>query len=591
MKKILLLFTLLYTQVNAQISLKYTLSMPEPHTHYFEVLMEIKGIKEKSVDIKMPVWAPGSYLVREFARNVEAVEAKSTKGSVLKAEKINKNTWRVEANPDMIFSYKVYANELSVRTSFVNDAHAFVSGSSVFMYIDKQKQLPCTLEIKPFKDWKKINTSLIPSGTNIYTAPDYDILVDSPIEIGNQVTFDFMAAGVKHTVAMFGDGNYIIDTLKKDMARVVEACTQVVGENPNTGYTFIIHNLTNPSGGLEHLSSTTLEVNRFTYQPKASYVGFLTLVAHEYFHLWNVKRIRPIALGPFDYNTENYTNMLWLSEGVTSYYEEHLMQKIGFKKPNEYVDYLTSTITSIEAQPGNKIQAASESSFDAWIKGYRPNENSYNNTISYYGKGEVIGMLLDLQIINATGGQKSLDDLMKHLYNEFYKKQKRGFTDAEFKQAAEALCGKKLDDFFKNVIYGVQTPDYATILGYAGITLTKAQNEKAKATWGANASDNAGKLIVKSVVRGTSAYNGGINAEDEIISVDDYRVNNDKLTKYLLLKKPGDKIKVMVSRDDIIKNLEITLLPNESTQYVLAIQANMNETQKKVFNKWMYINN
>jgi len=315
MKKILLtniLSLILLTKVFSAPALTYTISFSEPHTHYTEVKMIIEGFKGKELNLKIPVWAPGSYLVREFARNVEDFKVNQN-GKDVSAEKIDKNTWNIKSNGNgaVEINYKVYANELSVRTSFVNDQHAYLNGSSIFMYVDGLKDLGSTLIIKPYKDWKQISTGL-KSGKDKWEllANNYDQLADSPIEIGNQKIFDFTAAGTLHHVAMFGEANYNEDSLKKDMARIVEGATAVFGENPNKEYTFIVHNITIPSGGLEHLNSTTLEVNRWTYTPKKNYNDFLSLVAHEYFHLWNVKRLRPVQLDPFYYDKENYTTLL-----------------------------------------------------------------------------------------------------------------------------------------------------------------------------------------------------------------------------------------------------------------------------------------
>ena len=413
----------------AQIKMDYTLSMSKPYTHYFEVETKVTGLRKAYIDFLMPVWAPGSYLVRDFPKNVEFFKASDESGKNLKFEKINKYTWRVYShNSDEVkLSYDVYAYEASVRTSFLDEAHGYLNGSSVFMYIENMKDLPSTLKIIPYKDWKKVSTGLNPVEGKKFTfrSPNYDILADSPIEIGNQDIINFKASGVDYSVAMYGKGNYNADTLKKYMTKVIEAETNIFNENPNKHYVFIIHNLTNGSGGLEHLNSTTLEVNRWIY---SNLTRFLSLVAHEHFHLWNVKRIRPIALGPFNYESENYTTLLWEMEGVTSYYSNLILRRTNIITPDNFLNNISGGISYVENTPGNNVQSASEASFDAWIKAYQPNENSYNTTISYYSKGAIIGMLLDLEIMNATDGKKNYDDVLKYLYNEYYKKLKRGFT-------------------------------------------------------------------------------------------------------------------------------------------------------------------
>ena len=561
-------------------NISYEVSMPEPHTHYFEIKMKVDGHQKDYFDIQMPVWAPGSYLVREFAKSVENLSATFNK-KLLPTKKINKNTWRIytENAKNVVINYKVYAFELSVRTSFLDGSHGYFNGTSMFMYIEELKNIPHQLTIIPFKNWKKVSTSLSKTSAKgfQYLAPNYDVLVDSPVEIGNHETFDFTSAGVIHHVAMYGKGNYNVEQLKTDMAKVTQACTDVFGENPNKEYTFIIHNLTKGSGGLEHLSSTTLQVNRWTYKGD-SYIGFLSLVAHEYFHLWNVKRIRPIALGPFDYNNENYTDLLWVMEGFTSYYDELLLYRAGIYDENDIIRKFTGSINSIENQPGNKVQPVAHASFDAWIKAYRRNENSYNTTISYYTKGSVVANMLDLTIINATKGKKNLDDVMQYLYYEYYKKQNRGFTNEEMQSALEKVSGLKMDDFFEKYINGTQSFDYKTIFGYAGFTVETITNTDPD--FGARLSGNT----ITSVYRNSTAYDGGLNVNDEIIAIDGYRLDSD-ISSFIESKQVGDTISVLLSRDNIIQTLNIPLKARGNVRYFVT---HNNEEKNAIHKKWLH---
>ena len=596
MKKLILIFFAVLSLLNGYSqNLTYHLKMSEPHTHYFEVEIEVNNNKDKTLDFKMPVWAPGSYMVREFAKNVDWFSAKGD-DKELSWNKTDKNTWRVNTNgaKKVSVSYKVYAYELSVRTSFLDASHGFVSGSGVFMYIDKKKHLSGQLLIWPHKSFSQISTGLermfaknneFNAPNNIYLFPDYDVLADSPIEIGNQEIFHFNAAGVEHEVCMYGKGNYNVEQLQKDMALIVESATKVYGENPNSRYVFIIHNVTVSSGGLEHLNSTTLEVNRWSYSG-SSYLGFLSLVAHEYFHLWNVKRLRPNTLGPFDYDNENYTTLLWVMEGFTSYYDELLLKRSGFYDQKEYLKTLSQTINAIENRPGSKVQSMAESSFDAWIKGYRPNENSVNTQISYYTKGQLLGALLDMEIIASTNGEKKLDDLMKYLYNEYYKKLKRGMTEQEFRLAAEKIAGKKLDRFFNDYVYSTKEIDYAAIFQPLGLELQKTAAGD-PINMGMRVADAGGQLIIKEITEGGSAYHSGLNVNDEIISIDGFRVNSAGYSKAIAMKKPNESAKFMISRDNVMMELDIKLLPGNQYSYQAIVTVQSNVTQEKLLNKWL----
>jgi predicted metalloprotease with PDZ domain len=571
------------------IEVNYKISTPNPHTHYVQVEMEVTNFKGSEMDVKMPVWAPGSYLVREFAKSVEGFKA-HTGSKELEVKKVNKNTWRIyKGKKDKAtIKYKVYAFELSVRTSYVDVDHAYFNGTSVFMYVKDELDASGILTIVPYQNWKKVNTGLAKKDGSewVRSYPNYDILVDSPIEIGNQLTFDFMAAGVKHTVAMFGEGNFDIEKLKKDMARIVETTTDIFGFNPNKEYTFIIHNLTNGSGGLEHLNSTTLQVNRWTYEG-SKYEGFLSLVAHEYFHLWNVKRIRPINLGPFNYDGENYTPLLWIMEGFTSYYDELILQRSGDYSKDTYLRKMAGTATRVENQPGNKVLPVAESSLDAWVKLYRPNENSYNTTISYYSKGSLVAMILDLEIINSTNAEKSLDDVLIYLYKEYYEKKGRGFTPEEARTAIEHVAGKKLDEIFDRYINGTETIDYAKYFGYAGLNVVDANASKNKASFGVFTKKEDGKLIVSTVVRNTTAYEGKISVNDEIIAINGMRVTKSSLSSVFDMFAVGEEIEVLVSRDGLLRTLTMTVKNDPSVRYVLEAEEEMSDAQRKVFEKWL----
>jgi len=584
----LLAFLFLYNLAFAAPKISYYLSMDEPHTHYFDVRMTVSNLKQPYIDFKMPAWTPGSYLIREYAKNVEGFTATGGKNASLRVEKISKNTWRVySSNADQVsVQYKVYAFELTVRTPFLDASHGYVQPAAVFMYIDKQMDQPATLTVKPYKNWSQISTGLAPAGKDKWTlaVPDFDVLVDSPIEIGNQKIFEFTALGIPHRVAMYGVGNYDEKQLAADMQKIVEEAGKIVGENPNKDYTFIVHNVPAGGGGLEHLNSTVLQTSRWGYE--RNYTGFLSLVAHEYFHLWNVKRIRPKAIGPFDYENENYTNLLWVAEGITSYYDDLITQRAGFTTADEYLMTMAGSIGTTENTPGNKIQSLAESSWDAWIKYYRPHENSNNSTISYYTKGSYIAMLLDLEIMGSTNGQKSLNDVMRFLYDEYYKKQKRGFTDAEMQQAVEKIAGKSLDDFFRNHIYDTKKIDYNKYLGYAGLRLAEYNQNPQAAFLGAGTSLQNGRLNVASVQRDTPAYQQGLNVNDEIIAVDGFRVGDD-FQQFIGRKKAGDKVTLLISRAGILQNLDLTLGSNPNISYRIERLPSPTAQQSEILKKWL----
>ena len=604
MKKILgvaLLLTLTMA-AKSQVKIGFEVSFKEPQAHYAEVEMNLSGIATKDyVDLKMPVWTPGSYLVREFGKNVESFTA-TANGKPAKVQKITKNTWRVfNAKAAAIkVNYRVYAFEISVRTAFIDESHAFLSSAGIFMYPAGMLKTPSTIKIVPFGKWDKVSTGLGPVAGQKFTyyAPDFDILFDSPIEVGNQDIFEFTAAGVKHEVAMYGGGNYDAARLKVDMAKVVEQATAIFGENPNKHYTFIVHNYAQGGGGLEHLNSTVLGASRNAYGTEKGYKGFLSLVAHEYFHLWNVKRMRPIALGPFDYDNENYTTNLWTAEGFTSYYENKLLLRAGITNQTTFLNDLIGGLGTVINTPGAKVQSASSSSFDAWIIGYRPNENSKNNSISYYSKGEIIGLLMDLEIANATKGTKSLDDVMKAMYEQG-KAQKRGYTDAEFKAMVEKISGISFTKFWAKYIDGTDDIDFEKYLAYAGVDASKEIASPNKPYTGATLTV-ARSVSVSGVARNSPAWVQGLNVNDEILAIDgtgiademrSVRLSNPSLTLEMLPsianKKVGDVVEITVKRDGLEKKISLTLKESPNARIKAGYNDNATSQQLAVRKRWM----
>ena len=590
--------------VKSQVKIGFEVSFIEPQAHYAEVEMNMSGLSAKNyIDLKMPVWTPGSYLIREYAKNVEGFTA-TANGKVAKVQKITKNTWRVyNAKAAAIkVNYRIYAFEVSVRTSLVDDTHAFLSSTGTFMYPAGMLKSPSTVKIVPFGNWDKVSTGLpkVEGQKFTYYASDFDILFDSPLEVGNQDIFEFTASGVKHEVAMVGGGNYDKERLKVDMAKIVQAGTAIFGENPNKNYTFIVHNFARGGGGLEHLNSTVLGATRNAYDKESGYKGFLSLVAHEYFHLWNVKRLRPIALGPFDYDNENYTTNLWTSEGFTSYYENKLLIRAGATDRDTFLKDLIGGLGTVINTPGSKLQSASASSFDAWIIGYRPNENSKNFAISYYSKGEVIGLLMDLEIANATKGTKSLDDVMKAMY-DLEKIQKRGYTDAEFKAMVEKVSGISFTRFWAKYIDGTDDVDFEKYFAYAGINASSEIANPNKPYTGAALKVDR-NVTVSGIDRNSTAWVQGLNVNDEILAVDGSSITDEmKNAKFssaglvlealpaIAKKQVGDVVVVSVRRDGIEKQISLILKESPNIRIKAAYDDNATALQMSVRKRWMGI--
>jgi predicted metalloprotease with PDZ domain len=561
----------------------------------------------------MPVWTPGSYLIREFERNVQDFEVADDKNQPIKWEKLNKNTWRVVTPKDAYeyhVKYRVYANELSVRTSELNSNHAFWNNANLLMYLDGHLNYPSTVRVIAPDVWK-IATGLpsVPGERNTYRAENFDVLYDSPFEASNFKTLVFNVKGVPHRIVIDGEGNYEPERMRRDVQKIVETQVDLMGgEIPYRDYTFILHLRSNAGGGLEHANSTALGYPRFGFritrgdrttsaspnpgeQREPDYRSFLSLVSHEFFHLWNVKRIRPDALGPFDYTQENYTKNLWIAEGITDYYSDVTLRRAGLITEEEFLTAAARALQALQNTPGRMEQSVEESSFDTWIKFYRQDENSVNSQVSYYDKGAILGLLLDLEIRKRSNGSKSLDDVMRYLYTDFFKKN-RNYTPADFQQAAERMAGSRLEEFFAKYVRGRDELDYNAALGIAGLELnTGATIESGKpvekAFFGADVVQDGDRLLVRRVIAGSPAYEQGVNAGDQIVALDNARVTRDFFNRRLEEKKPGDMINLTIFRFDELSTLLIKLGGRAEGTYSIAPLPNQTDAQKQIYRAWL----
>lgn len=605
----LIFFPLLVAGQTGVPEISFTVAMPRPHTHLLEVQVAVKRTTDgpQQESLMMPVWTPGSYLVREFARHVQDFTATSAAGQPLKWEKINKNTWRIATNGarDWQASYRVYANELSVRTSELNSSHAFWNNSNILMYLDGFLKSPSTVRVIAPDVWK-VATGLpaVPGQRNTFRAEDFDVLYDSPFEVSNFKTLVFNVKGIPHRIVIDGEGNYDPERMRRDVQKIVETQVEMMGgEIPYRDYTFILHLRANTGGGLEHANSTALGYPRFGFRiqtgeratsasptasgtPERDYRGFLSLVSHEFFHLWNVKRIRPDVLGPFDYTQENYTRMLWVAEGVTDYYADLLLRRAGLITESEFLNATARAIQTLQNTPGRMEQSLEESSFDTWIKFYRPDENTINSQVSYYDKGAIVGMLLDLEIRKRSNNAKSLDDVLRYLYTEFFKKN-RNYGPVDFQKASELMTGSSLEDFFSKYVRGTEELNYNAALDAAGLRLDTGVGPVEKAYFGADVVQENEKLIVRRVYAGSAAYDQGLNAHDQIVALDNARATRDSFNARIAEKKPGDLINLTIFRFDELSTLLIKLGGLREGTYRIVPLQNLTEAQKRVYKSWL----
>ncbi len=570
-------------------SMAFTVSMEQPHTHYYHVVFSCQGLKGDTLDFKMPAWTPGYYWVMDYAKNVLNFRAEDRAGNPLVWNKTAKNTWQVESENSaaVTVSYDVYAFRRSVAESFLDDRRAFIAPAGVFMHVGGRLHHPVTITLKPNKKGDKISTGLDPVAEkpNTFFAPDFDVLYDCPILIGNQEILTFEVQRIPHVIAIENLGSFDREKFVSDIKRVVEETIRLIGEIPYRHYTFIM--MDQGGGGLEHLNSMAVFSNPSGWNTPQSYTRWLSFIAHEYYHLYNVKRIRPIALGPFDYDRENYTTMLWVSEGISVYYQDIILNRAGFLHRDQYFDRVRRFIAGYENRPGRLFQSAAESSFDTWMKFFSRDENMANTTISYYSKGAALGLLLDLKIRHESENKRSLDDVMRTLYSKYHKEKNRGFKDREFREECESAAGCALPEIFDDYVATVKEIDYPKYFAYAGLEIDVTPQEVPGVFFGAATRAQDGNLTISSVEWDSPAQKGGLSAQDEILALDGIRATARTLERSLNAKKPGDRIRVLIARRGVIQEEEVVLGEKKERSFHIRPMSDPNPLQTSILEDWL----
>ena len=570
--------------------IKYTISMDAPHTHVFTVKIEVDGHTGNYINFKMPVWTPGSYLVREFSKNIVSTSASGKQGD-LPVEKISKNTWKVALSDTdkMAFSYQVYAYEKTVRTSYLDGEQAMINGASIFMIPEGYENQPLELIVEPYHEWQRITTTLesYKGSYDKFVALNFDDLIDCPIEIGNHQIYSFEAGGATHEYAITSIGNIDVPVLIEDSKKIVDEIHTLFSDiPPYEHYVFFLHLTNGGFGGLEHCKSCSMIYDRNGFQDRKKYVRLLSLVSHEFFHTWNVKRIRPEGLGPFDYYNEVYTKLLWIAEGVTSYYDNLFLPRCGVSTIKEYFETICEDIKRYEGIPGKEVMTVEESSFNAWVKLYRPNENSINTSISYYLKGGLVIMALDLTIRDVSDGKKSMDDAYRILWEKF-KDDGKSIDDSTFKSICEDVANKPLDKIWSYL--STTTPlnigDYFEPFGII-LKSKYSKPEKGKSGWFGIYFKNNTTQISTTLSTGP-AYISGLYVNDEILAINNIRVSSENINDSMANILFGETTNFLISRDGLIKSISIIAKSFPFDKYYIEKIKKPTTRQKQLFQGWL----
>jgi len=565
----------------------YTINIKDPESHYLHIKTDFKNLSfdEDYTDLILPVWRSGRYLVFDFASGLRDFNAVNEAGGNIKWEKTDKCTWRIYNNKKgFSISYLMYAYEFSFRTKGLDTSHAFVNGMSAFMYAEKFRYEPVTLKINQYADWH-VTTGLEYTINGYFIAPNYDYLVDCPIEIGNQKDHEFIVNGKKHVIRFYGDAEYDIEKLIKEFSIIIKKNHEFWGRIPYEKYIFIVHCTPSSGGGTEHINSTVLGAKPTSFESEQNIRAFLRLISHEFFHTWNVKQIKPAGLTPYDYTKENYTSELWIAEGGTSYYDGLMLTRTGQMSVDDLFKEITSGVDDERRRPGNRVQSAADSSFDAWVKFWRRCPDAYIAQSDYYAKGSYVCMALDLGIRNLSGNKYSLDNVYKVMYERF-PLDVRGYTNDDFMRLCEEFTGERFEQFFADYVFGTKPIDWEKYLLYAGLELYTEANQ-AQPILGLFAAKIGDKITIENVLTGSPADKYGLKKGDEIAACDGIRMTYEDLEKKIKSMKTGDRIEFSVFRKDKLLNVLMIFEERSIVTYKLRKSDNPTELQKAIFEKWV----
>lgn len=540
---------------------RYDVSIEDPKAHRILVVVDIPEVTGETLDLVVPSWVPGSYHIRDGARNLRNFRAsQSGTGAPLTITKQDKARWRVttQGTSHIEVRYEAYAHELADDGVDATEEHLFLNAGMFVTYVEGRDRDPLEITIHVPPSWR-VYTELPELGKSParFRARDYDQLVDEPIDCGTPVELSIRPAGIPHRILICGQGgNYEAHQIETDVGKIVEAAIRLMGGSPLQHYTFFYH-LTDGArpvyGGLEHKNATSIVVGRNTFRPEEDYRTFLGVTAHEYFHLYNVKRIRPQVLGPFDYTKENYTHLLWAMEGSTDYFESLILRRSGLVTAPKYLEYRAKSIQKYTNTPGRRVASLEQLSFDAWIQEYKPYEETPNQAVSYYLKGDLVTMCLDLEIRSRTECRSSVEEFFRTLWNE-YGQRDRGLGENEILPVANRVTGLDLTDFFTRFISGTAEVDFDRFLGYAGLKIEALEHppgkeEEPPAGWlGVLLKEDGRRARITSVRDDGPGRRAGLSPDDEIVALDGQRVMFDELPKALQRYPPGSSVTVTVFR-------------------------------------------
>ena len=577
-------FLLLLSSGTVFADVNYKLEINQPEHHLSNVAVQFPKTAQSYLDVKLPSWRTGRYEELNLANGVRFFEAKDASGQALKWHKIEKSTWRVELpEPASItVNYQVYANELGNRSRHIDDSHAYIDASGFFMYSESFRDEPVTVQLEVPKKWRSVSGLKSGKNKHSFVAPNVDVLIDSPIETGINQWFEFEVDGRQYELVIWGHGNYDVDLMLTDLKKLVKTGAVIWQGYPFERYVFMVHATSGARGATEHLNSTIIQRYRESFHKRDDYLEFISTAAHEFIHTWNVKAYRPQGLVPYDYINPNYSRMLWISEGSTSYLEDHLLLRSGIKTSKELYKGLAKSINRHLETPGREVQSAADTSFDKWIN--QGGDHGRNFSTNIYSEGSLISLALDIDMLEKTQGKKSYRDVHNALYQDFA--LPKGFTEQDVKNILQQLTGIDYATWWAQNVDSPANLDFDRLLGVIGLELVYPKESKFVADAEFSARSGSELPTLTAVKRNGAAWQAGLTSGDVIVAVNGHKVPAD-LKGYFEQFKIGEKLAVDFFRRDTLLKTDLVLAQKSDKDKVIQVVSEPTEQQKLLYKAWI----
>lgn len=582
---VLILSALGSTTVLADVDYKIDLSQPEHHLA--KVSVTFPEAKAGEFNVNLPVWRTGKYQVLPLSDGVRLFSAKDSQGNSLPWKRSASGEWQIALDKpaSVTVSYQLYANELGQRVRHIDASHAYLDASGVFMYSPQFRTDPVAVQLTVPEHWQSYSGMSSGNAAHSFVAPNYDVLIDSPIETGVSLHKQFSANDKDYELVFWGEGNYDADKVVKDLTALSGQAKAIWDGYPFDRYVYMVHATSGAGGATEHLNSTVIQLPRFSFRERKDYLRFISTASHEFIHTWNVKAYRPAGLVPYDYQHENMTELLWIAEGSTSYFQGQLLLRAGVMTPKEFLEDLAKRIEKSELTPGREIQSVAEASLGEWSS--TGGDYAINHSVNIYSEGYLASLALDFSLLTDSNLAHSYRDVHRKLYQDY--RVPKGYTVSDVKQILKDLSGKDYGPWWQSHVNSPLSLEFSSLLSQAGLVMSYGKDSKAEPFTGMTLSSEHGSLVLSQVLRNGPAWQAGIVAGDEILAINGLKVTAQGFDKRIKDFKVGDKVEITLFNNDKIKQVALTLGEKQSGKLVLKGDAKATKQQKAFFKAWLGI--